>query len=140
MTTDSKSALPYPFPTQPGARSADPVDPVDPMPMPDPDTSITVTAQGLADFLNIELPFAEELLAAAIDRVDDYAPKAKTALKNRAVTMFAGYMAQADGGAVQRDTLGPMTVDWVTSHGSAFRNSGAAAMLSRYRRRRGSAA
>ena len=136
MTTDSKSALPYPVPD---ARKADGGN-VEPTPAPDPSTAITVTAAHLADFLNIELSFAQELLAAAIDRVNGYAPKATTAAKNRAVTMFAGYMAQSDGGAIQRDTLGPMTVDYVVSHGSAFRNCGAAAMLSRYRRRRGSAA
>ena len=66
----------------------------------------------------------------------DYAPAAPTALLNEAVIRFAGYLASADYGAVRTQGLGPQSLEWVSNHAAAFRNCGAAALLTRHKVRR----
>ena len=80
-----------------------------------------------------------ELGAAAAAMVQRYAPGAPPALKNEAVIRFAGYLAQSDFGSHVKESLGPMDTEYVTNHSAMFRNSGAAALLSRWRVRRAGA-
>ena len=72
--------------------------------------------------------------AAAL--VNDYAPDAPPALSNEAAIRFAGYLYGSDYGPVRSETIGPQAVEYVTNHAAMFRNCGAAALLTRYRRRR----
>ena len=83
-----------------------------------------------------DLERVERVLGVAVQTVEDYAPRAPQVLKNEAVIRFGSYLLASDYGAFRSETLGPMSMEHVTNHAAAFRNCGAAAMLSRYRRRR----
>ena len=103
-------------------------------------TTITVTADNLVAYLGVDLDYAQRLLPVGVDRVNGYAPAAPTAIKNEALYIFLGYLADAGSGAVQTEALGPKSITYVVNNATAFRQSGAAALLSRHRRRRGTAA
>ena len=79
---------------------------------------------------------AEEVLNAANAMVDQYAPRAPAALRREAIIRFAGYLVESDFGGIEREEIGPRAVAYPTNHASMFRNSGAAALLSRWRVRR----
>ncbi len=82
---------------------------------------------------------AESLLAAANARVQRYAPDAPDAIKVEAIVRFAGYLAQSDFGGIVSEKIGPMDRQFAINHASAFRNSGAAMLLSPWRVRRAAA-
>ena len=67
-------------------------------------------------------------------------PTRRMPLKDEAVIRFAGYLAQSD---LRRDREGVHRADgyrvYVTNHAAAFRNSGAAMLLTRWRVRRAGA-
>ena len=79
---------------------------------------------------------AAHLGAVASALVEQYAPGAPAALKNEAVIRAAGYLAGSDFGAVAAEEMGPQKTEYSTNHAAMFRNSGAAALLSRWRVRR----
>ena len=82
---------------------------------------------------------AAELGAVAASMIEQYAPGAPQALRDEAVIRFAGYLAQSDFGTIAKESIGPRDVEYVTNHASAFRNSGAGMLLSRWRVRRAGA-
>ena len=135
MVLRDLSAYPLPYPdalnasADPGADATPPID---------------LTAERLRERIggNAEdLPMVESLLAAASLRVNQYAPHAPTALKNEAVIRFAGYMMGSDFGGVKSESIGPRAVEYTppSNNAAMFRNSGAAGLLTTYRRRRGGA-
>ena len=77
--------------------------------------------------------------AAASAMVEKYAPGAPQPLKNEATIRCAGYMAQGAFGAVAKEEVGPLAREYPTNHAPMFRNSGAAALVSRWRVRRAGA-
>lgn len=98
---------------------------------------VTLTAVELAEALGADQALADRLLPVAAAIVDGYAPHAPDALSNEATIRFAGYIGRTDYyGAVRSKTIGPLSVEYVTNHAAAFRNCGAAALLTRYKRRR----
>ena len=98
---------------------------------------MAVTAAELAAETGATLERATRLLPVAVQMVTDYAPDAPEPLRDEAVYRFAGYLSGSDYGAVRSETLGPMNVERVVNHAAAFRNSGAAMLLTRHKRRRG---
>lgn len=112
-----------PYPPPPKAKQAEP-------------EGVTVTAAELAAETGIETDRADRLLAVATQVVTEYATDAPTVLLNEAVIRFAGYLGQSDYGTIRREELGPKAVEYQMNHAAAFRNSGAAALLTRYKRRR----
>lgn len=83
---------------------------------------------------------ANHLGEVASATVEDYAPGAPQAVKDEAVIRFAGYLAEADYGAITSEsTVGSKQIEYVTNHAAMFRNSGAGALLSRWRVRRAGA-
>ena len=76
-------------------------------------------------------------LAAA--RVALEAPGAPQAIRDEAVIRYAGYMAGSDYGAVRAETIGPVSRTYAMNHAAAFRNSGAAGLLSPWKVRRAGA-
>ena len=74
--------------------------------------------------------------AAASAVVDQYAPGAPQPLKNEAIIRIAGYLTEANFGAAQSEEIGPLKIHYAANHANAFRNSGAAMLLSRWRQRR----
>ena len=76
--------------------------------------------------------------ATAAAMVEQYAPAAPQPLKNEAVVRFAGYLEEANYGALRSETTGDLESAH-NNHAAMFRNSGAAALLSRWRVRRAGA-
>ena len=108
-------------------------------------TSVTITAEELAEEIGIHLDTrpaditrARRLLAVATERVNRYAPLAHSAMKNEACIRYAGYLNGSDYGGVKSESIGPRSVEYTspTTNASAFRSSGAAALLSPYKIRR----
>ena len=100
--------------------------------------AITITASELAEAIGGEdsPTIVARVLATASAIVTNYAPAAPDAVQNEAVVRFAGYLFGSDFGGVQSESIGPMRVDYATNHAAAFRYSGAAGLLTRYKRRR----
>ena len=98
--------------------------------------AVTITAQQLADETAADLTRAERVLPAVSRIVSDYAPEAPSELQNEAVIRFGGYLLASDYGGIRDESLGPMSVSYQLNHAPAFRNSGAAGLLTRYKRRR----
>ena len=124
MVVSRGTALPYPPP--PGLAGDS-----------DDDTgAVTITAAELATATGADADTAERLLPVARRVVLDYAPAAPTELLNEAVVRFAGYLA-GDFGAVRSEGIGELSVEYAMNHAAAFRNCGAAGLLTRYKVRRG---
>ena len=119
MTT----ALPFPSPE---------LDPPPPHP-----SGVTVTARQLGEEANASLQRSERVLAVAIQTVVDYAPAAPTTLLDEAVIRFGAYLLGADSGTVRSESDGPFQTEYQLNHATAFRNSGAAMLLTRHKVRRG---
>ena len=76
--------------------------------------------------------------AAASAMVEMYAPSAPESLREEAAIRFGGYLAESSFGAHTKETMGPLDLQHA-NHAAMFRNSGAAALLSRWRIRRAGA-
>ncbi len=100
---------------------------------------MAVTADQLAAESGATLDRASRVLPAAVQAVEDYAATAPEALKDEAVYRFGGYLLGSDYGAVRNESIGPRSVEYQMNHAAMFRNSGAAALLTRYRVRRAGA-
>ena len=98
-----------------------------------------LTAAELAAAIRASLAVAKRLLPVVTTVVEEYAPDAPDPLKKEAAIRFAGYLAEARSGAVRSRRVDVLETEHVTNHAPMFRNSGAAALLTRYRIRRGGA-
>ena len=110
---------------------------------------VTITAEELAAEIGInlaahpdEITRAQRLLAVATERVTRYAQGAAPSIMlNEACIRYAGYLGGSDFGGVASETIGPQTTSYTspTHNASAFRSSGAEALLSPYKVRRAGA-
>ena len=126
--SDNSIALPY-VPSV--TKQAEP----EPTPTPTP-PGVTITSAELATETAITEDRAERLLAVATLIVTKYAPDAPGELLNEAVIRLVGYFGDAGYGAVRSSALGPQSAEYVVNHATAFRNSGAGMLLTRYVLRR----
>ena len=78
---------------------------------------------------------ARRLGALAAALAERYAAAAPQAVKDEAVIRAAGYLAQSDFGGIVSESIGPREVSYTVNHSALFRNSGAAALLSPWKRR-----
>ena len=99
-------------------------------------TTITLTAAELAAETASTEARAARVLPLVIAVVDRYAPAAPASVKNEAAIRFGGYLLQSDYGAIRTETLGPKSAEYQMNHAPAFRNSGAAALLTAWKVRR----
>ena len=85
-----------------------------------------------------DLARCERVLPVAAQFADDYlnGGTAPESLIDEAVIRFASYLVGSDVGAIRTESEGEKSVEYVVNHSSAFRNSGAASLLTRYRIRR----
>ena len=125
-------ALPLPRP--PGVKAAS-----DPGEATTPSTTISLTAAVLAAEARVELAKAERMLPVVIAMVDRYAPNAPAAVKNEACVRFGSYLLTSRANNVTSRSAGPISADYVVNHAPAFRNSGAAALLTAWKVRRAGA-
>lgn len=98
-----------------------------------------ITAVDLAATIGADATRAGHLLATAWLLVRRYAPDAPDEAHREAIIRCAGYLREANFGARQSLTVGPMEAGYAANHAAMFRNSGAAALLSRWRVRRAGA-
>ena len=101
-----------------------------------------ITAAELAPIIgaSADLTRAGHLLATAWERVRTYAPSAPEQIHREAIVRLAGYLWGSDfGGIVSETSVADAKVEYVVNHGNAFRNSGAAGLLSSWRVRRAGA-
>ena len=119
------TAAPYPFPGVRTARQEDGVT-----------TTVTLTAQQIADETTATLERAERVLPVAVEAINRYAPQAPTAIKNEATMRLCGYILGSDYGVVTTEAIGPRSVTYPLDHAAFFRRSGAKALLSPYKVRR----
>ena len=101
-------------------------------------TEATIAEQ-LAVDIGATIERATSVVAVAVEMVNDYAPAAPESLRTEAVWRFTGYLLDAGWGTVRKNASGPFDVEQVTNHAPAFRNCGAAALLTRHKVRRGGA-
>ena len=73
---------------------------------------------------------ARQLGSMASARVEREASSAPQAIKNAAVTRYAGYLAQADYGTIRQESIGDREVQYAVNHQRAWINCGAKSMLS----------
>ena len=101
--------------------------------------AVTLTAAELAAETGADLSRATRVLGVATAMVEDYAPLAPPAVQNEAAIRFGGYLVASDYGGIRAESLGPMSVDYTVNHAAAFRNCGAAMLLTRWKVRRAGA-
>ena len=102
------------------------------------DTTYTLTALELGMAISTDLQTAGELLAVGVAMVEDYAPGAPGSHKRESIIRFCAYLKNAENPGHTDETFGPKALSGIiVNHASAFRNSGAAMLLTRHRRRRG---
>ena len=101
---------------------------------------VTITAAELAEALGWsakDAGGAPHLLAVGTALVERYAPCAPEALQNEAVIRVAGWLADMPEASVAEWSLGEMRQSYAVGQISALRHSGAMALLSPWKVRRG---
>ena len=101
--------------------------------------AVSIDVNGLMEATGLDTATATRLLPVATRIVEDYAVSAPSELQDEATIRLSGYLASTPWGAAQSETVGPMTISYQSNDAAAFRNSGAAALLTRYRIRRAGA-
>ena len=102
--------------------------------------AVTISAADLATAIGASEDVATRLLAVVKAHVERYAPSAPSEVQTEAAIRFSGYLASAPGfGAYRKLEVGSTTFEIPPTHGPAFRNSGAMALLSPWKIRRAGA-
>jgi len=102
--------------------------------------AVTITATDLAAAIGAAEDVATRLLAVVKAHVERYAPSAPGEVQDEAAIRFSGYLAASPGfGAYRKLEVGSTTYEMPPTHGPAFRNSGAMALLSPWKVRRAGA-
>ena len=99
----------------------------------------------VSHFNGVDTARAGELVTVAEAVAERYAPAAPDWAISESVMRYASYVADGGSGAVRSESetveTGPHTAtrsrDLIADHSGGFRRSGAAAVLSPYRKRRG---
>ena len=140
---DSQTARPYPTsdpPCRPRKSSPPSLAKARLSPWPNPGTAgLTAAIAKLRRVVpNLEDDTrAREVGELASAMVEGYAPGAPSPVKDEAVVRICGYLAQSSAyGAIRRGGVGPLSIEYPSSHSSMFRNCGAQAILTRWKIRR----
>ena len=99
--------------------------------------AVTLTAAELAEAVGVDSATAIRLLAVATALVEMYAPDAEASISNEAAIRTAGWLAEQPSAAIRSETEGDVTTSYAPTMMSALRHSGAMALLSPFKVRRG---
>ena len=77
--------------------------------------------------------------AAAAALVEAFAPSAPDVIRSEAVIRCAGWLAEQPAAAVRSEAQGDVSTSYAVTHTGALRHSGAMALLSSWKQRRGGA-
>ena len=101
--------------------------------------AVSLTVADLESGAGLTSAQATRLLPVATALVQQYAPSAPTEIQNEAVIRLCGHLRQAPNGLRKLDT-GRVSIEYDTAGGRApLRQSGAASLLSPWKRRRAGA-
>ena len=103
------------------------------------DATTPLTAAELAAILQVEQAVALRLLSVANELVAEYAPTAPLAVRREAVIRCSGWLLGSPSSGVRRESAGPLDVSYSPGMTGALRASGAAGLLTSWKRRRGGA-
>ncbi len=98
---------------------------------------MAVSPADLALEIGVAQARAEALLMVTTALVDRFAPDAPEPIKDEALIRCAGYLAEQPRAALRSDSVGDITTSFTPSSTSALRHSGAMALLSPWKIRRG---
>lgn len=101
--------------------------------------AVTLDAAGLVAALGVEQAVADRLLPVASALVERYAPAAPEAIQDEAAIRCAGWLSEQPAAAVRSERIGDIQTDYSPSNMSALRHSGAMALLTGWKVRRGGA-
>ena len=101
--------------------------------------AVTLTRQELATAIRATADVAGRLLPVATELVERYAPNAPPSVQDEAVIRTSGWLVQQPMDARRSTTVGGVSSSWAVTHTSALRHSGAMALLSSWKIRRGGA-
>ena len=99
--------------------------------------AVTLSAAELTEAVGVDSTTATRLLAVATELVTRYAPDAPDAVANEAVIRTAGWLAEMPSAAITSESEGDIRTSYAPTMQSALRHSGAMALLSPWKVRRG---
>ena len=101
---------------------------------------VLISAADLAAAIGAPEDVAARLLAVTKAHVERYAPGPPDEVQDEAVIRFSGYLFSSPGfGPYRKLEVGGTAFEMPPTHGPAFRNSSAMALLSPWKIRRGGA-
>ena len=103
------------------------------------DHTAPISAGELAPLIDVDATRAGHLLAAAWPMVERYAPLAPDGVLREAVVRCAGYLKEQPAASIRSESVGDLSTGYAPTHLSALRNSGAMALLTSWKIRRGGA-
>lgn len=101
--------------------------------------AVTLSEAALAEAVAVTRAQAPRLLPVAGALVLQYAPNAPDVIQNEAVIRVCGYLSQQPECAQRSDRIGDVETQWMPGNVSALRHSGAMALLTYWKARRGGA-
>ena len=101
--------------------------------------AVTLTAAELAEAIGIDAPTATRLLAVVSELVTRFAPDAPSAISNEAALRAAGWLNEAPASGARSESIGDISTSYSPAMTGGFRASGAMALLSPWKVRRGGA-
>ena len=99
--------------------------------------AVNVPIQALAQTLGVDVERATQLREVSRELVQRYAPSAPTAVANECCVRISGYLVEMPAAAVRSESVADVATSYAASHLSALRHSGAMALLSPWKVRRG---
>ena len=96
-----------------------------------------LSAAELAAAAGVDDDTAARLLDVANELIERYAPAAPAAVKREAIIRCAGWLHGQPADSIRSREVGPMNVSYTPSMLSSLRHSGAMALLSAWKVRRG---
>ena len=99
--------------------------------------AVTITPVQLRQALEAHPAMAERLHPVAVALVERYAPDAPEDIQNEATIRVAGWLYETPSSGVRSEAVGDISTTWTPSMTSALRASGAMALLSPWKVRRG---
>lgn len=99
--------------------------------------AVTIGVEAFSAAVGVDAETGSRLLDVVTALVDRYAPDAPNAVSNEAAIRTAGWLAEAPAGGQTSETTGDLSTRYAAASQSALRHSGAMALLTIWKLRRG---
>ena len=99
--------------------------------------AVTIGVEAFSAAIGVDAETGSRLLEVATELVDRYAPAAPNAVSNEAAIRTAGWLAEAPAAGQTGETVGDVGTRYAATSQSALRHSGAMALLTIWKVRRG---